>query len=132
MSEQNDQQIQFDGGAKRALPSLQFLSAAIAAPAEADDINLMKAPYAMTIVAISCIVQGTTSVTGQLQECSATGTSCADLDSDIICDADGAADDGSLTDAAIASGAWIRWKTTELSGTPTFLTVTATYRVVPD
>lgn len=125
-------QLQYYGGAKRALPYIQFLSFVIPAPAEADDINIMKAPYGMTILGINCIVQGTTSATGQIQECDSAGANCADLDSDIVCDADGAADDGSLTDSAIASGAWLRWKTTSLSGTPTFLTVTVRYSVVAD
>jgi hypothetical protein len=125
-------QLQFYGGAKRALPSIQHISFVIPAPAATDDINLMKAPYGMTILGIAAIVQGTTSVTGQLQECSSTGGDCADLDSDITADADGAADDGSLTDATIASGAWLRWKTTSISGTPTFLTVTVRFRVVVD
>jgi hypothetical protein len=125
-------QLQFYGGAKRALPSIQHISFVIPAPAATDDINLMKAPYGMTILGIDAIVQGTTSVTGQLQECSSTGGDCADLDSDITADADGAADDGSLTDATIASGAWLRWKTTSISGTPTFLTVTVRFRVVVD
>lgn len=127
-------QFRFYGSAQKVIPSVQFVSFVIPAPAEADDINIMKAPYGMTITGISCIVQGTTSVTGQIQECSATGTDCADLDtgSDITCDADGAADDGSLTDSTIASGAWLRWKTTSLSGTPTFLTVTVKYNVVAD
>lgn len=123
-------QLQYYGGAKRAIPSIQYASFVIPAPADTDDINVMKAPYGMSILGIDCIVQGTTSVTGQLQECTSTGTDCADLDSDITCDADGAADDGSLTDSTIASGAWLRWKTTSLSGTPTFLTVTFRYRVV--
>lgn len=100
----------------------------VAAPVATDDFNLMKAPAAMTMLTINCIVQGTTSVTGQIQECGTDGSSCADLDSDITCDADGAADDGSLTDSSIASGAWLRWKTTSVSGTPTFLTVTFTRR----
>lgn len=125
-------QVQFYGAAKRALPSIQFISFAIPAPADTDDINLMKAPYGMTIVGIDAIVQGTTSVTGQMQECASDGTTCADLDSDIVADADGAADDGAITDSSIASGAWLRWKTTSVSGTPTFLTVTVRYRVVPD
>jgi hypothetical protein len=125
-------QLQFYGAAKRALPSIQSMSIVIPAPATTDDINIMKAPYGMTIVGIDAIVQGTTSATGQLQECDSTGASCADLDSDIVADADGAADDGSLTDSTIASGAWIRWKTTSVSGTPTFLTVTVRYRVVAD
>jgi len=121
-----------DGTAERALPFIQERSFVIAAPATSDDINLMKAPWGMTIVGIDAIVQGTTSVTGQLQECSSTGASCTDLDSDIVADSDGAADDGSLTDSAIALGNWIRWKTTGVSGTPTFLTVTFRFRVVPD
>ncbi len=125
-------QFKYYGGAARVLPYIQYLSFVIPAPAEADDINIMKAPYGMTIIGIDCIVQGTTSATGQIQECSATGGDCADLDSDIVCDADGAADDGTLTDSAIASGAWLRWKTTSLSGTPTFLTVTVRYSVVAD
>lgn len=124
-------QLVYYGGAKRAIPYKQYVSAVIPAPADTDDINLLKAPYGMTILAINCIVQGTTSVTGQLQECDSAGANCADLDSDITCDADGA-DDGTLTDSAIASGAWLRWKTTSVSGTPTFLTVTATYSVVSD
>jgi hypothetical protein len=125
-------QLQYYGGAKRVLPYIQYLSFVIPAPAEADDINIMKAPYGMTIIGIDCIVQGTTSATGQIQECDSAGANCADLDSDIVCDADGAADDGTLTDSAIASGAWLRWKTTSLSGTPTFLTVTVRYSVVAD
>jgi len=121
-----------DGTRQNVFSPIQFVSFIITAPAEADDINIMKAPYGMTILGIDCIVQGTTSATGQIQECSSAGASCADLDSDIVCDADGAADDGTLTDSTIASGAWLRWKTTSLSGTPTFLTVTVRYRVVAD
>lgn len=125
-------QLRFYGAAQKVIPTLMYTSFVIPAPADTDDINIMKAPYGMTIAGIDCIVQGTTSATGQLQECASDGTSCADLDSDIACDADGAADDGTLTDSAIASGAWLRWKTTSLSGTPTFLTVTVKYRVVAD
>jgi hypothetical protein len=125
-------QFQFYGAAKRALPSIQSMSFVIPAPATTDDINVMKAPYGMTILGIDAIVQGTTSATGQLQECDSTGASCTDLDSDIVADADGAADDGTFTDSTIASGAWLRWKTTSVSGTPTFLTVTVRYRVVAD
>lgn len=125
-------QLVYYGGAKRVLPYKQYASFVIPAPAATDDINLLKAPYGMTILAINCIVQGTTSVTGQLQECDSAGANCADLDSDITCDADGAADDGSLTDSVIAANGWLRWKTTSVSGTPTFLTVTVTYSVVSD
>ncbi len=122
----------YDGTRQNVFSPINSFSIVIPAPADTDDINILKAPYGMTILGIDCIVQGTTSVTGQIQECSSAGASCADLDSDITCDADGAADDGTLTDSAIASGAWLRWKTTSLSGTPTFLTVTVKYKVVAD
>jgi hypothetical protein len=125
-------QLQFYGGAKRALPSIMSSTVVIAAPATTDDINIMKAPYGMTIVGIDAIIQGGTNVVGQLQECNSSGASCADLDSDITVTTSGAADDGSLTDSAIASGGWLRWKTTSVSGTVDFLTVTFRYRVVAD
>jgi len=122
----------YDGTRQNVFSPINSFSIVIPAPADTDDINILKAPYGMTILGIDCIVQGTTSVTGQIQECSSAGASCADLDSDITCDADGAADDGTLTDSTIASGAWLRWKTTSVSGTPTFLTVTVRYSVVAD
>ena len=125
-------QLQFYGGAKRALPSIQQFSFVIPSPAETDDMLLMKAPYGMTILTIRGVLQGTTSVAGQLQECNSVGASCADLDSDILFNGGEDGDDGALTDNTIASGNWIAWKTTSVTGTPNFLTVTVTYRVVPD
>jgi hypothetical protein len=125
-------QFRFYGGAVKVLPSVQYQSFVIPAPAATDDILIMKAPYGMTITAVSCIVQGTTSVTGQLQECTSAGASCADTDADIVCDADGAADDGAFTNGSIDAADWIMWKTTSVDGTPTFLTVTFTYTVVAD
>lgn len=125
-------QFQFYGGAKRALPSIQFLSFVIAAPAATDDILLFKAPYGMTILTIKGVLAGTTNVVGQIQECDSAGASCADLDSDITFNGGEDADDGSLTDSTIAKDNWVAWKTTSVSGSPTFLSVTVTYRVVPD
>ena len=117
---------------KRVISPTHFVSLVIPAPSVDDDMNILKAPYGMTILGIDCIVQGSTSATGQIQECTSSGGGCADLDADITCDSDGAADDGTLTDPTIASGAWLRWKTTSLSGTPTFLTVTVKYAIVSD
>ena len=127
-------QLRYYGGAARVLPSVQYASFVIPAPVDTDDILIMKAPYGMTITKVDCIVQGTTSITGQLQECDSAGANCADTDAsgDIACDADGAADDGSLSNASIDSGDWILWKSTSASGTPTFLTVTFQYTVVAD
>ena len=127
-------QLRYYGAAQKVLPSIQYASFVIPAPAATDDIIVMKAPYGMTIISTSCIVQGTTSVHGQLQECDSAGANCADTDDtdDITCDADGAADDGTLSNASIDSGDWIMWKTTSIADTPTFLTVTFKYLVVAD
>jgi hypothetical protein len=125
-------QFQFYGGAKRALPSIKHVSFVMPAPVATDDFILMKAPYGMTILTIKGVLAGTTNVVGQLQECDSSGASCADLDSDITFNGGEDADDGTLTDSTITSGNWIAWKTTSISGTPTFLTVTVTYRVIPD
>jgi len=125
-------QLRYYGAAQKVLPSVQYASFVIPAPVATDDILIMKAPYGMTLTGVDCIVQGTTSITGQLQECSATGGDCADTDSDITCDADGAAADGTFSNGSIDSGDWILWKTTSVSGTPTFLTVTFKFTVVAD
>jgi hypothetical protein len=125
-------QFQFYGGAKRALPSIKHMSFVMPAPVAGDDFLLMKAPYGMTILTIKGVLAGSTNVVGQLQECDSSGASCADLDSDITFNGGEDADDGTLTDSTITSGNWIAWKTTSVSATPTFLTVTVTYRVIPD
>jgi len=127
-------QLRYYGSAQKVIPSLQYASFVIPAPVDTDDILIMKAPYGMTITGISCIVQGTTSVHGQIQECDSAGANCADTDDtdDITCDADGAADDGTLSNAVIDKDDWLMWKTTSLVDTPTFLTVTFTYTVVAD
>jgi hypothetical protein len=122
----------YDGTAARVVPSVQTFSFAITAPAATDDLLLMKAPWGMTILGFDGVLQGGTSVVGQLQECTAAGASCTDLDADVTFDGGNDADDGSLTDNAIASANWIAWKTTSVSGTVNFLTVTVRYRVVAD
>lgn len=121
-----------DGTAARVWPHIQERSFVIPAPAAGDDFPLMKAPFGMSIIAIKGVLSGTTNVIGQLQECNSSGASCVDLDADITFDGGEDGDDGSLTDSTIALGNWIAWKTTSVSGTPTFLTVTFTFRVVAD
>lgn len=107
----------------------------IPAAVAADDYPIFKAPYALTIVASSIHVYqiGATNVVGGLDECTGTngvctGTTAVDAD---ITGTDGAdvADDGALTNPGIASGNWIRWHTTSVSGTNTSLSVCFSYTI---
>ena len=79
-------------------------------PVAADSSFLFKAQFAMTITDIHCISEGTTpSITLQILECGADGTSCAGVDgaTTITCDSDGAEDDGSLSNGSIDAGDWV-------------------------
>ncbi len=125
-------QLQFYGGAKRALPTLLSRSFVIMAPVATDDFVFWKTPDGITVVDIQGVLAGTTNVVGQLQECDAAGANCADVDSDITFDGGQDEDDGTLTNGVFDAGDWVGWKTTSVSGTPTSLTITFTYRVTPD
>ena len=43
-----------------------------------------------------------------VQECDSAGANCATVDATIECDADGAEDDGTLSNGAIDAGDWIK------------------------
>jgi len=99
----------------------------IMAPAATDDFNLFKSKYAITITDIDCIVTGTTSATIEVWEADATGTTPVTVDAPIVCDADGAADDGTFTNGAIDAADWVQFTVNSLSGTPTSLSMTVCY-----
>lgn len=109
------------------------VSFTIIAPVDTDDFPIFKAPYALTIDSIHVYTVGGTSVVGGLEECTGTAGVCSgstNVDADITGTADtDVADDGTLTNAAIASGNWIKWHTTSSTGTPTSVTVTFTYTI---
>ena len=122
----SDQLVYF-GGAKRVLPYPQYKSATLASPTDADNFNLFKAPYALTITDIECIVVGGTSVVIDVEERTATGTIPASVDAPITCDTDGASDDGVLTNGPIDAGDWVSLDIGIVTGTVTQVTVTITY-----
>lgn len=125
-------QLQFYGGAKRALPTKQPFSIVIPAVADTDDFVFIKLPWGITLESIDGFVSGATSATFNVQECSSTGTSCADMaTADIIADTDGA-NTTSFSDATAAAGAWLKIDVASISGTPGTLTITIVYRVVAD
>jgi hypothetical protein len=102
-------------------------SVVVPSVAATDDMILFKAPAALTLTGLDCIVSAATSATINIQECDSTGASCADTaTADLACDTDGATTT-SFTDAAIASGAWVKLDVASISGTPGTLTVTVKY-----
>lgn len=94
-----------------------------------------KAVDGMTVNSINCIVDpaGTGENTViQLQECDSTGDNCTDVDSgtDITCDNDGAADDGSLSNPSIDANDWYALEIVSVSGTVSQAIITVDYETV--
>jgi hypothetical protein len=124
-------QLIYQGSAAKVLDPRQTLSVVVLSPATTDDPFIFKAPYGMTITDIDCIVGAATNTVIQVEECDATGASCTDVDAtDITCDTDGAADDGSLSNASIDANDWVHLDIVSVSGTPGQVSVTIIYSVV--
>jgi len=91
------------------VPLNGLLDDSITTPADTDDIIYRRTQKALTLTDIYCNAQGGGTITLTLQECdNATCASPSTIEGAITCDADGAEDDGTLTDGAIAAGAWIK------------------------
>jgi hypothetical protein len=90
------------------VPLNGLLDGAITDPADADDMIYEKIQYATTITDVYCIAEGGGTITIDIQECSSTGGSCTSVDAAITCDADGAEDDGTLTNGSGDAGDWYK------------------------
>ena len=100
----------------------------IANPVDASDPVWFKAPAAMTVNGINCVIVGGTSVAVDVQECTATDpTTCATLDAAVTCDTNGATDDGAFSNPTIDAGDWVRVFTGAPSGSVTQVTVCLSY-----
>jgi hypothetical protein len=102
-------------------------SFAYTSPTDGDLILFYKAPYALTISDVDCIVDpadSSESVVIDIQECNSTGDSCVTIDATITCDNDGAADDGSLSNATIDAGDWVAFDVGTVTGTVTAVSTT--------
>jgi hypothetical protein len=126
------QLVYYGASAAKIIDPRQTLSLVLLSPVDADTPFIFKAPYGMTITAINCIVGAATSAVIDVQECSATGTGCATVDATITCDADGAADDGSLSNSSIDANDWIKLDIGTVTGTVLAVTVTISYVVVAE
>lgn len=82
-----------------------------------DNILLTRVPRAWTITRADCYAS-TDNVVGDLMECATDNvTSCTVLDSWTVTNAVSPFTDSSMTDGAVAAGAWLRWSTTSVGTT---------------
>ena len=106
------------GVTRKVYTGIQLISATpilipftIPAPATTGTMKwTFKARQAMTITGIDCIcdpADADDTVTIDINECDSTADNCATVDAAIACDNDGAADDGTLSNASIDAGDWI-------------------------
>jgi hypothetical protein len=109
------------------LSGAEVFSFAVNAPADTMEPFLLKAREAFTITDIHCITEAATSAVIDVQECSGTGTGCATVDAAITCDADGAEDDGTLSNGTIDAGDWVKVDVGTVTGTVESVTVTVYY-----
>jgi len=85
-----------------------------------DNVLLTRVPRAWTITQADCGLSGTApdNVVGQIMECATDNvTSCGTLDAWTVTNAVDPFTDSSMTDGAVAAGAWIRWSTTSVGTT---------------
>ena len=81
----------------------------IVTPADADDHVWFRAPYAITITDIDCIIDPADSgesISITFRECDATGDSCTAIEAAITADNDGASDNG-IDNPVIDAGDWV-------------------------
>lgn len=98
----------------------------ISNPTASSDRPLWRVPCGITIVAVHVLSDAV--VVGQLYEYDANGLNGATVGADITTTANtNANDDGSLSNASIAGGNYLGWKTTSVSGSPTWATISVEY-----
>jgi hypothetical protein len=131
--------VEVDAGGANKKVSVASLSKALAlsksfvitSPTATADSPLWRAPVNLTITAIHVLCIGGISITGQMYEYDSNGLNGAVVDgSDIVGAADtNTNDDGALSNASIAAGNYIGWKTTSVDGTITRAIITFEYVV---
>jgi len=92
-----------------------------------DDFVFWETPRAITITKIAAICSGGTNVIGQLQEYSGTATAPVDVDGADWTVTTTEYEDTSFTNPTIDAGDWIGFKTTSVSGTVNFFSLTMEY-----
>jgi len=92
----------------------------IETPADADDLLFFRANSAITVTSLDCIVESATSAVVVVVECDSAGDNCGTtrLSESMTCDVDGATDDGTIGNAGVVAGAYIRAQVGTVTGTP--------------
>jgi hypothetical protein len=102
----------------------------IETPADADDLLFFRPDNAVTITSIDGIVESATSAVVVVSECDSAGDNCGSanskLEESLTCDVDGATDDGTIGNAGVAAGNWLRAQVGTVTGTPGHCTVCVT------
>lgn len=102
----------------------------IETPADADDFLFFRTELASTVTSIDCICEDATSAIVVINECDSAGANCGSgstrLQESLTCDVDGATDDGTLGNAGLAVGGWLRAQVGTVTGTPGHVTVCIT------
>lgn len=105
----------------------------IESPVDADFIIWFKAPAALTLTRMDCIVDPADSgesIDIDIQECDGAGDSCVDSDSTPVTCNNAGASKTSFTDAAVDSGDWVAINMASApTGTITQLSLTLQYRM---
>jgi hypothetical protein len=110
---------------------LQSRSFIITNPTSSADGAIWRVPYNITIVAVHVLCVGGTNIVGQLWEYDSNGANGATVDSSDITGTAGTNvnDDGTLSNPAIASGNYLGWKTTSVSGAVNQAIISFDYQV---
>jgi peptidoglycan/xylan/chitin deacetylase (PgdA/CDA1 family) len=100
-------------------------------PTSSSDSPLWRVPANITIIAVHVLCIGGTNIVGHLWEYDTNGANGSSVDSSDITGTAGSNvnDDGSLSNAGIASGNYLGWKTTSISGTVTKVIVSFDYTI---
>ncbi len=103
----------------------------ITSPTAASDSPVWRAPAAITITAVHVLCIDGTNIVGQLWEYDANGANGATVDASDITGTAGTNvnDDGALSNAGIAAGNYLGWKTTSVDGAVTRVIITFDYTV---
>lgn len=118
-----DDQLKYYGGAERVLPYTYEKCFAIETPVAADDNVPIWFPLdAITITSQYCMVQGGTSAEITISD----GTNAMEA---VVCDADGQADDGSLTNNTFTANERMEFDTGTVTGSVTWVTFCNRYTI---
>gem|GEM_PF-4305639 len=103
----------------QALPVRSAVKCAtVESPVDADDLLFFRADAALTVTDIDCLSVGTTpSIAVVVNECDGNGSNCVAVETAVTCAATNGSDDGTIDNAAIGAGNWLRLAFGAPSGT---------------